>query len=110
MISFPSGEAKASGYLAVPEGKGPFPAIVVIQEWWGLNQWIKDQADRLASQGYVCLAPDLYHGKVATEMATARKLMQGLPQDRAMRDLKASVDALAARDDVNKEMIGSIGW
>jgi carboxymethylenebutenolidase len=110
MITFTSGDGKASGYLAVPDGKGPFPGVVVIQEWWGLNQWMKDQADRLAAQGYVCLAPDLYHGKVATDPTTARKLMGGLPQDRAIRDLKASVDALAARADFNKEKIGCIGW
>jgi carboxymethylenebutenolidase len=109
-ITFTSGKDEVKAFLAVPEGKGPFPAIVVIQEWWGLNDWIKDQARRLAAQGYVCLAPDLYRGKVATEPGTARKLMMGLPQDRAKRDLKAAVDTLARRSDVNKDRIGAIGW
>ncbi|MFO0929569.1 MAG: dienelactone hydrolase family protein [Gemmataceae bacterium] len=109
-IKYPSGDDTIQGYLAVPEGEGPFPAIVVIQEWWGLNDWIKENARRLAAQGYVCLAVDLYRGKVATEMTAARKLMMGLPADRAMRDLKAAVDVLAKHDKVRKDRIGSIGW
>src|SRR4051794_32102662 len=102
-VTFTSGKEEIKGFLVVPEGKGPFPAIVVIQEWWGLNDWIKDNARRLAAQGYVCLAPDLYRGKVATEMTMARKLMQGMPRDRALRDLKGAVDFLAERKDVNKD-------
>lgn len=109
-ITFNSGKEEIKGFLAMPEGKGPFPGIVVIQEWWGLNDWIKDQAKRLAAQGYVCLAPDLYRGSVATEMATARKLMMGMPTDRALRDLKGAVDALAEMKEVNKDKLGVIGW
>jgi carboxymethylenebutenolidase len=109
-ITFTSGKEEIKGFLAVPEGAGPFPAIVVIQEWWGLNDWMKDQARRLAAQGYVCLAPDLYRGKVATEMARARELMMGMPSDRALRDLRAAVDAVARRKDVNKAKLGVIGW
>jgi carboxymethylenebutenolidase len=109
-IKIDSGGEEIKGYLAVPQGKGPFPGIILIQEWWGLNPWMEEQTKKLAAQGYVCLAPDLYRGKVATEMATARKLMMGLPADRAARDLKAALDTLAARKDVNKEKLGSIGW
>ncbi|MFO0877085.1 MAG: dienelactone hydrolase family protein [Gemmataceae bacterium] len=109
-ITFTSGKEEIKGFLAMPQGKGPFPGIVVIQEWWGLNPWIQDQAKRLAAQGYVCLAPDLYRGKVATEMATARKLMMGMPIDRALRDIKGATDALAELKEVNKEKLGVIGW
>jgi carboxymethylenebutenolidase len=109
-ITFKSGTEEIKGYLAVPEGKGPFPAVVVIQEWWGLNNWVKEQADRLAGQGYVALAPDLYRGKVATEPRVAMKLMSGLPRDRAVRDLKGAVNTLAALDNVDKSKLGSIGW
>lgn len=109
-IAFKSGEEEIKGFLAEPEGKGPFPAIVVIQEWWGLTDWIKDNAKRLAAQGYVCLAPDLYRGKVATEARVAGQLMKGMPQDRALRDLKAAVDTLAANKKVDKGRIGSVGW
>jgi carboxymethylenebutenolidase len=110
MIDFTSGKEKIKGFLAQPEGKGPHPGLIVIQEWWGLNDWIKDQAKRLAARGYVCLAPDLYRGSVATEMATARKLMMGLPQDRALGDLKAAGDRLAKLENVDREKLGVIGW
>jgi carboxymethylenebutenolidase len=109
-ITFKSGDEEIKGFLAVPEGAGPFPAVVVIQEWWGLTGWIKENAKHLAAQGYVALAPDLYRGKVADTMDAARQLMMGLPQDRALRDLKAAVDVLAARKDVKRERLGVIGW
>ncbi|HEY7154804.1 MAG TPA: dienelactone hydrolase family protein [Gemmataceae bacterium] len=109
-ITFKSGDEEIKGFLAEPEGKGPFPAIVVIQEWWGLTDWIKDNAKRLAAQGYVTLAPDLYRGKVADKPEVASQLSRGLPRDRAVRDLRAAVDTLAAKGNVNKERLGSIGW
>jgi carboxymethylenebutenolidase len=109
-ITFKSGEEEVKGFLAVPDGKGPFPAIVVIQEWWGLNDWVKDNAKRLAAQGYVTLAPDLYRGKVADNPAEARKLSSDLPRDRALRDLKGAVDSLAKMENVNKTKLGAIGW
>jgi len=109
-ITIKSGDEEIKAFLAEPEGKGPYPAIVVIQEWWGLTDWIKDNAKRLAAQGYVTLAPDLYRGKVAEDMKTASELRKGMPQDRALRDLKAAVDTLVAKDNVNKERLGSIGW
>jgi carboxymethylenebutenolidase len=109
-ITFKSGNEEVKGFLGEPEGKGPFPAIVVIQEWWGLTDWIKDNAKRLATHGYVALAPDLYRGKVATEPRVAQQLMGGLPRDRALRDLKAAVDTLARQDNVDKDRLGSIGW
>lgn len=109
-VMFKSGEEEVKGFLAEPEGNGPFPAVIVIQEWWGLTDWIKDNARRLAAQGYVTLAPDLYRGKVADNPMTARELMSGLPRDRAVRDLKAAVEMLAHRPNVDKARLGSIGW
>jgi carboxymethylenebutenolidase len=109
-ITFKSGDEEIKGFLAVPEGKGPFPGVVVIQEWWGLTDWIKDNAKRLADQGYVALAPDLYRGKVADDPMMAMQLMRALPPDRAVRDLKAAADELAKRDGVDKDHLGSIGW
>ena len=109
-VTFKSGDETVTGYLAVPESSGRHPALVVIHEWWGLNDWVKEQAQKLAEQGYVALAPDLYHGKVASDPATAHELSRGMPQDRAVRDLKAAFAYLASRGDVNKGKIGSVGW
>lgn len=101
----------ASGYLSLPkDGSGKHPAVVVIQEWWGLNDWIKEQADRLAGQGYVALAVDLYRGKATADPNEAHELMRGLPQDRGVSDLKAGFNYLAARPDVDPKRIGAIGW
>jgi len=109
-VTYPSGSETVSGYVALPEGAGKKPALVVIQEWWGLNDFIKGKADDFAKKGYVALAVDLYRGKVATDPDTAHQLMRGLPEDRAMRDLKAAFDYLRSRDDVDATRIGSIGW
>jgi len=109
-VSFKSGDETASGLVVTPDGKGPFPALVVIQEWWGLNDWVKDQARALAREGYVALAPDLYRGKLATKQEDAHQLMMGTPPDRAARDVAASFATLAARADVKKDRIGVIGW
>ena len=109
-VSYKSGTETVSAFLAKPDGKGPFPGVIVIQEWWGLNDWIKDQARALAKEGYVALAVDLYRGKVADKQEDAHQLMMGTPRDRALRDLKGGVAYLRGRADVNKARIGSIGW
>ena len=82
-------------FFTRPQGKGPFPAIIVIHEWWGLNDWVKDQATKLSDQGYVTLAIDLYRGKVATTPDEAHEIMRGVPEDRAKRDLHAAFEFLA---------------
>src|SRR5262249_2034072 len=87
-----------------------FPGVIVIQEWWGLDDWIKDQARALAKEGYVALAPDLYRGKVTNKQEEAHQLMMGLPADRAIRDLQGAYAALAARADGKKDSVGVIGW
>ncbi len=103
--------SKASGYLRVPpRPQAKNPAVIVIQEWWGLNDWIREQADRFAGWGYVALAPDLYHGKVATSPDEAHELMRGLPEDRALADLKGAFTYLASRKDVDPKRIAVIGW
>jgi carboxymethylenebutenolidase len=109
-VSYKSGDETVQGMLYAPEGKGPFPALVVIHEWWGLNDWVKDQASKLAHQGYVTLAVDLYRGKVATTPDEAHEIMRGVPEDRAARDLHAVVEYLKAQSNVKKDRIGSIGW
>lgn len=111
MVSLKSSPGEGSGYLSLPAGKqAKHPAVIVIQEWWGLNDWVKEQADHFAKEGYVALAVDLYRGKVATDPSLAHELSRGLPQDRAMNDLKAGVTLLAARKDVDAAKIGVVGW
>lgn len=109
-VSYPSGSETVSGYVAVPEGSGKRPAIVVIQEWWGVNDFVKRKAEHFAAEGYVALAPDLYRGKVASDADQAHQLMRGLPEDQAVRDMKAAVAYLRSRPDVDPSRIASIGW
>lgn len=110
-IHFPSALAgEGLGYLALPAGAAKKPAIVVVPEWWGVNDWVREQTDRLAKQGYVALAVDLYRGRVATTPEEAHELMRALPEDRAVADLKAAFEYLASRKDVDATRIGAIGW
>jgi carboxymethylenebutenolidase len=109
-VSYKSGDETVQGTLYTPSGKGPFPGVIVIHEWWGLNDWVKEQASRLADQGYVALAVDLYRGKVATTPEEAHEIMRGVPEDRAQRDLHAAFEFLSSRAEVRKDRIGAIGW
>jgi carboxymethylenebutenolidase len=110
-VTYRSGADQVTGYLALPSGGGAKkPAVVVIHEWWGLNDFVRGKANALAEEGYVALAVDLYRGKSATDPDTAHQLMRGLPEDRALRDLEAAFTYLASRPDVDATHIGSIGW
>jgi len=110
-VEFKSNGNLASGYLARP-ASGSGPGVLVIQEWWGLDDSLKEMADRLAAAGFVALAPDLYHGQVAghTEMDKAAKLMQALPPDRAGRDMSGAVDYLASHKAVTGGGVGVVGF
>jgi carboxymethylenebutenolidase len=109
-VSYKSGEETVNAVMYTPPGKGPFPALVVIHEWWGLNDWVKEQASKLADQGYVTLAIDLYRGKVATTPDEAHEIMRGVPEDRANRDLLAASSYLRAQKNVDPKRVASIGW
>jgi carboxymethylenebutenolidase len=109
-VTYKSGDENVNGMLYRPAGKGPFPAIVVIHEWWGLNDWVKEQASKLADQGYVTLAIDLYRGHVATTPDEAHELMRGVPEDRATKDLLAAAKYLRSMKNVNPKKVGVIGW
>jgi len=111
MVSFASNGNTADGYLAVPSS-GSGPGLLVLQEWWGLVPQIKDTCDRLAGEGFVALAPDLYHGEIAehTEMDKAGQLMQTLPPDRAARDMGGAIDYLLGHDAVAGGKVGAIGF
>lgn len=109
-VTFPSGDGQGQGLLYLPAGGGEHPALVVIHEWWGLNDWVKEQAANYARHGYVALAVDLYHGKVATDPELAHELMRGLPQDQGVRDLVSAVHYLETRKDVDRHRMGAVGW
>lgn len=109
-VSYKSGDETVNGYLALPSGGGKHPAIIAIHEWWGLNDWVKEQTKQFAADGYVALAVDLYRGKLGTTPDEAHILMRGLPDDRGLRDLEAAFAYLATRPDVEANKIGAIGW
>ncbi len=109
-VTYPSGNETVKGVLYTPPGKGPFPGVVVIHEWWGLAPWVKEQAGKLADQGYVTLAVDLYRGKSTTDPNEARQLSGSLPKDRADQDLLAAVNFLKSQKEVDPHRIGTIGW
>lgn len=101
---------RVTGYLSLPKGAGTHPGIVVVQEWWGLNDWIKQQADSLAAHGYVAFAVDLYRGKIAYDEATAHQLMSGLDETDAVKLCRGAADFLRSRQDVRANAVGVIGW
>jgi carboxymethylenebutenolidase len=107
-VSFASNGDTAEGYLALPEGGAAgTPAVIVIQEWWGLLPHIEDLADRYAAEGFVALAPDLYHGVVTREPDEAVKLLMGLAMDRAARDIVGAAGYLSS---LGAGPVGAVGF
>lgn len=112
-VSFPSEDVNVLGFLARPVDSKPKPAIVVIHEWWGLNEHIKDIAQRVAREGYVALAPDLYSraGNTVTKDPTeAAKLMERLQSQQALKDLNATTRYLKTLSSVDPWKIGAVGF
>jgi len=109
-VSFPNNGETVQAVLYKPAGAGPFPAIVVVHEWWGLSDWVKQQAADLAEQGYITLAVDLYRGQATSDPEVAHELMRALTQDRAVGYLTAGVAYLKTRKDVQSARIGAVGW
>jgi carboxymethylenebutenolidase len=108
-VTFPSNGHTAHGYLATPAG-GSGPGVIVIQEWWGLTDHVVSVADRLAAEGFVALAPDLFGGKTTHDADEAGNLLMSLPVDEAARDLAGAVDFLLGNDAVTSETVGAIGF
>jgi carboxymethylenebutenolidase len=107
-VSFASNGDTAQGYLALPDQPGP--GVVLIQEWWGLVPHIADVADRLAAEGFVVLAPDLYHGEAATEPDEAGKKLMALDLPRAGRDMAGAAAYVASREKTLGTGIGIVGF
>ena len=108
-VSFASNGGTCEGYLALPQS-GSGPAVIVIQEWWGLVGHITNVADRFAQAGFVALAPDLYHGAIAKEPDEAMKLLMDLAIDRAALDIAGAAKYLSDRKDVVGKGVGVIGF
>jgi len=109
-VEFLANGAGGSGYLAQPASEGAHPGVIVIQEWWGLDGHIRDIAERFAREGFVALAPDLYHGKVASEPDEARKLVMGMNREQALKDLQGAAAYLLGLPEVAPKKLGCIGF
>jgi carboxymethylenebutenolidase len=109
-ISLRSGKDTVKSFLYRPEGKGPFPAILVLHGDFGPTEWVKKQARELAKKGYLTLVIDLYHGEMPKDIEEAHILERALPEERVLRDVKAAVDFLAANPSVRKDRIGIFGF
>lgn len=109
MIEFPANGRTASGYLARPDA-GSGLGVVVVQEWWGLVGHIRDVVDRFADDGFVALAPDLYHGESTRSPDAAGKLMMALEMATVAKDLRGAATQLRDRDDVTSKRVGVVGF
>lgn len=101
---------RLSGFLAQPVAEGKYPGIVMIHEWWGLNDQVKSMADITAREGYVVLAVDLFKGNVATTIEGAQANIRENPDDETIPKMKAAVKYLRNMPNVNRERIASLGW
>lgn len=109
MVEFKSNGGTSSGYLALP-ASGSGPGVIVIQEWWGLVDHIKNVADRFAEAGFVALAPDMYHGKTTKSPDDAGKLMMAIQMDRVEQDLRGSIDYVLGLPETSSKTVGTVGF
>jgi carboxymethylenebutenolidase len=108
-VEFQANGTTAPGYLAVPEsGKGP--GVVVLQEWWGVDDSVKRIVDRFAEEGFVALAPDLYRGETTDQPSEAEQKMMALSMDQAEKDMRGAVDFIADHEAYDGSGIGSVGF
>lgn len=111
MVNFPVDyNGPVPGYLVQPDDATEAMGVIVLQEWWGLNEHIKDVTRRMADAGFVALSPDLYRGEVATEPDEARKLAMELDRENAIKDIQGAVDYLTGLDSVSPKKVAIIGF
>lgn len=104
---FQGGQGEVQGFFAKPAAPGDYPGVVMIHEWWGLNENIKDMASQLAREGYAVLAVDLFNGNVATDSSQARQQISDMDPQTALANMEAAADYLRSE---GSERIGSLGW
>ena len=105
-VTFPSSAGEASGVLVTPDGAGKPPGVVVIQEWWGVNDQIKSVAERYAAAGFAAIVPDLYHGKLARDAEEAGALMKALDFGKAVQEIAGAVAFLQQRGSAKVAVTG----
>ncbi len=110
MVTFDAFGSTAPGYMARPKADGIYPAVVVVQEWWGLDDHIKSVVERFAHQGYAAVAPDLYRGKVAKEPSDAQRLVMSVQMPQALNDIQGAINYLIAQPFVQPKQAGVIGF
>ena len=106
LVTFPSNGGTAQGYLAKP-ASGSGKGVIVFQEWWGLNDNIKGIADRFAAEGFVALAPDMYHGKLTAEPDEAGKLLMALNIEQAAKDAAGAIQYVKG---ITGGPVGTVGF
>ncbi len=109
LVEFKANGRTANGYLAIPQ-QGGGPGVIVIQEWWGLVDHIKDVCERFAGEGFVALAPDVYHGKATKSPDEAGKLMMALRIDEAEKDVSGAIQYLLNHEATTGDKVGIVGF
>jgi carboxymethylenebutenolidase len=110
-VTYPSADGTVTGgYLALPDGDGPHPAVIMIPEWWGLNKDVTILADALSAEGFVVLAADAYRGQLGTSVAQALSLTRSIPVEQIRGDLDAALVFLQGHELVDPDRIGSVGF
>ena len=108
-VEFEANGGTATGYLAVPEsGRGP--GVVVLQEWWGLDDHIRDVCDRFAQAGFIALAPDLYRGETTDQPDEAEQKMMAMNMDQAEKEMRGAVDYVAGHEGFEGDRVGAVGF
>jgi len=109
-VSFRTNGGTADGYLAHPVDAGSYPALIVIQEWWGVDAHIRDVTERFARLGFAAIAPDLYHGQVTSEPDEARKMAMSLEYDMAAKEIDSAALWLLQQPYARGPQFGCIGY
>ncbi len=106
-VEFEANGGKGTGYLAEPEGEGP--GVIVIHEWWGLDDSMRRMADRFAAEGFVALAPDLYDGDTTEQPDEAQQKLMALNMDEAVKEMRGAVKQVLEHPKCNGK-VGSVGF
>jgi len=108
-IEFPTSAGAAPGYLAVPDGEHG-PGVIVLQEWWGVDEHIRSLCDRLAAEGFYALAPDLYKGETTTQPSEAQQKMMALSMSEVEQEMCGAADYLASQPGFEGPGVGAVGF